>query len=167
MKFGLFFLLEKFSGASDSEVYQKSLEQVQAAEDMGYHSVWLAEHRFSPYGIMPDTTVFGAAVAAATKRIRIGTAVVVLPFHNPIRLAEQVAMLDVISNGRYEFGVGRGYQAKEYGGFGISMDESRSRFEEVLDICAGLWTQDNFSFQGKHGFAHKRRPAQIINGLHK
>ena len=150
MKFGLFFLLEKFAGMSDSEVYHNSLEQVAAAEELGYDYIWPAEHRFTPYGICPDTMVFSAAAAAITKRIRIGTAVVVLPFHNPIRLAEQVAMLDVISNGRYEFGVGRGYQAAEYRGFGISMDESRARFEEVLDICIGLWTQDHFSFEGKH-----------------
>ena len=150
MKFGLFFLLEKYESVSDTEVYSNALEQVAAAEELGYDSVWLAEHRFTPYGIMPDTTVFGAAVAATTKRLRIGTAVVVLPFFNPIRLAEQVAMLDVMSDGRYDFGVGRGYQAGEYRGFGISMDESRARFEEVLDICIGLWTQDHFSFEGKH-----------------
>lgn len=150
MKFGLFFLLEKPHGQSDSEVYRSSLEQIRAAEDLGYDYVWLAEHRFTHYGIMPDTTVFGAAAATITRRIRIGTAVVVLPFHNPIRLAEQIAMLDVISEGRYDFGVGRGYQAGEYRGFGIPMDESRSRFEEVLDICIGLWTHDRFSYEGNH-----------------
>src|SRR5437870_1017133 len=106
MRFGTFSLLEKPEGLDDRQVYLNSLEQVRATEDMGYDSVWPAEHRFTEYGIMPDTMVFAAHAAAITKRIRIGTAVVVLPFHNPIRLAEQVAMVDVMSGGRYMFGVG-------------------------------------------------------------
>ncbi len=150
MKFGLFYLLERPEDKTDAQIYQESLEQIRVAESLGYDSVWLAEHRFTAYGEMPDTLVFAASVAAVTERMRIGTAVVVLPFHNPIRLAEQVAMVDVLSNGRFDFGVGRGYQAGEYRGFGLSMDESRKRFEEVLDICVGLWTQDGFSFQGDH-----------------
>lgn len=149
MRFGTFFLLEKPANLTDVQVFRNALEQVQATEDMGYDSVWLAEHRFTEYGIMPDTMVFAAHVAATTRRIKIGTAVVVLPFHNPIRLAEQVAMVDVMSNGRYLFGVGRGYQAGEYRGFNIPMDQSKDRFHEVLDICRGLWTTDRFSYQGK------------------
>ena len=148
MKFGLFFLLERPTGKDDAQIYAESLEQIRVGEDLGFDSVWLAEHRFTAYGEMPDTMVFAAAAAAVTTRVRIGTAVVVLPFHNPIRLAEQVAMVDVLSGGRLDFGVGRGYQAGEYRGFNIPMDESRTRFEEVLDICVGLWTQDGFSFDG-------------------
>ncbi len=150
MKFGQFFLLEQFAGRSESEAYQDSLEQIQVADELGYHAAWLAEHRFSPYGIMPDTLLFGAAVAATTQRIRIGTAVVVLPFHHPILIAEQTAMLDVLSNGRFDFGAGRGYQAQEYRSFNIDMDESRERFEETLTIIKGLWATDNYSYQGKY-----------------
>jgi alkanesulfonate monooxygenase SsuD/methylene tetrahydromethanopterin reductase-like flavin-dependent oxidoreductase (luciferase family) len=149
MKFGQFFLLEKYPGRSDSEVYRDSLEQVQVADKLGYHTAWLAEHRFSQYGILPDCVVFGAAIAATTERIRIGQAVMVLPFHHPINLAEQIAMLDVMSNGRLDVGVGRGYQALEYSAFDMDMDESRARFEESLEIMKGLWTTDNFSYQGK------------------
>jgi alkanesulfonate monooxygenase SsuD/methylene tetrahydromethanopterin reductase-like flavin-dependent oxidoreductase (luciferase family) len=147
VKFGQFFLLEQFTGRTESEVYRDSLEQIQVADELGYHTAWLAEHRFSPYGIMPDTLLFGAAVAATTTRIRIGTAVVVLPFHHPILIAEQTAMLDVLSNGRFDFGVGRGYQAQEFRSFNIDMDESRERFEETLNIIQGLWATDNFSYQ--------------------
>ena len=150
MKFGLFYLLERPEGKPEAQIYRETLEQVRAAEELGFDSVWLAEHRFTRYGEMPDTMVFAAAIAASTERIRIGTAVVVLPFHNPIRLAEQVAMVDVLSGGRLDLGVGRGYQAGEYRGLGISMDESRSRFEEALDICAGLWTNETFSHDGRH-----------------
>jgi len=149
MKFGQFFLLEKYPGRSASEVYRDSLEQVQRADELGYHTAWLAEHRFSPYGILPDCIVFGAAIAATTERIRIGQAVMVLPFHHPINLAEQIAMLDVMSNGRVDLGVGRGYQAQEYRAFDMDMDESRARFEECLEIMKGLWTTDNFSYHGK------------------
>jgi len=150
VKFGQFFLLEQFAGRTDAEVYRDSLEQVQLADELGYHTAWLAEHRFSPYGILPDTLLFGGAVAATTQRIRIGTAVIVLPFHHPILLAEQIAMLDVMSNGRFDFGAGRGYQAQEYRSFDMDMDESRERFEETLEIIKGLWTTDNYSYKGKY-----------------
>ncbi len=149
MKFGQFFLLERYPGRTATEVYRDSLEQVQRADELGYHTAWLAEHHFSPYGILHDCMVFGAAIAATTERIRIGQAVIVLPFHHPINLAEQIAMLDVMSNGRVDLGVGRGYQALEYRAFDMDMDESRARFEECLEIMKGLWTTDHFSYQGK------------------
>lgn len=150
MKFGLFFLLEKPEGGDDAAVYANALEQIRVADELGYDYIWLAEHRFTRYGIAPDTLVLAAAAASVTKRIRIGTAVIVLPFHNPVLLAEQVAMVDVISGGRFDFGTGRGYQAGEFRGLGVPMDESRSRYEEVMDICVGLWTQDHFSYNGQH-----------------
>ena len=150
MKFGLFFLLEKMKDGTDAEVYRNSLEQIRIADELGYDYVWLAEHRFTRYGIAPDTLVLAAAAAAVTKNLRIGTAVIVLPFHNPILLAEQVAMVDQISGGRFDFGTGRGYQAGEFRGLNVPMDESRSRYEEVMDICIGLWTQDHFSYEGRH-----------------
>jgi len=150
MRFGLFFLLEKPENGNDAQVYADTMEQIKLADELGYDYIWLAEHRFTRYGIAPDVLVLAAAAASITKRVRIGTAVVVLPFHDPILLAEQVAMVDVISNGRFDFGAGRGYQAGEFKGLGIPMDESRSRFEEVMDICVGLWTNDRFSYEGKH-----------------
>lgn len=150
MRFGLFFLLEKPENGNDAEVYANTVEQIRLADELGYDYIWLAEHRFTRYGIAPDVLVLAAAAAAVTRRVRIGTAVIVLPFHNPILLAEQVAMVDVLSGGRFEFGAGRGYQAGEFKGLGIPMEESRSRFEEVMDICIGLWTNERFSYEGKH-----------------
>ncbi|MBI4639970.1 MAG: LLM class flavin-dependent oxidoreductase, partial [Candidatus Tectomicrobia bacterium] len=149
MKFGTFYLLEKPAGLSDQEVYRNSVEQCVVSDELGFDGVWLAEHRFTHYGILPDTLLFGAHIAALTKKVRIGTAVTVLPFHHPIRLAEQIAMIDVLSNGRFDWGIGRGYQAGEYAGFNISMDESRARFTEVLDIVIGLLTHDRFSYEGQ------------------
>ncbi len=150
MRFGLFFLLEKPADGSDVDVYGNTMEQIRLADELGYDYIWLAEHRFTRYGIAPDVLVLAGAAASVTRHVRIGTAVIVLPFHNPVLLAEQVAMVDVLSGGRFEFGAGRGYQAGEFRGLGIPMDESRSRFEEVMDICVGLWTQDRFTYHGKH-----------------
>ena len=150
MRFGLFFLLEKPEHGDDAGVYRNTIEQIRVADELGYDSIWLAEHRFTRYGIAPDTLVLAAAAATITQHVRIGTAVIVLPFHNPILLAEQVAMVDQLSGGRFDFGTGRGYQAGEFRGLGVPMDESRARYEEVMDICVGLWTQDHFSYHGRH-----------------
>lgn len=85
------------------------IEQAEAADDLGYEAIWLAEHHFTDYGILPSPAVLGAAIAERTTRLRIGTAVSVLPFHDPRRLAEDYATLDVISGGRLDFGIGRAY----------------------------------------------------------
>ena len=110
MKFALFILAswtEKAAGAQ-SRIYGEALEQIEYAEELGFDSVWIAEHHSSRYGIFPSLMPLVTYVAARTKTIRIGTGVSVLPFHNPILLAEESAMMDVLSNGRLEFGVGRG-----------------------------------------------------------
>jgi alkanesulfonate monooxygenase SsuD/methylene tetrahydromethanopterin reductase-like flavin-dependent oxidoreductase (luciferase family) len=118
------------------------------ADQLGFDSAWLAEHHFSRYGILGNPLMMGAALAETTKRIRIGTAVVVLPFHEPRRLAEDSAMLDVLSGGRLDLGVGRGYQPLEFAGFGIDAESSKQRYKEIVDMVHGLWTQDDFSYSG-------------------
>ena len=112
MKFGIFILGEKTPMLPGDEVYRRNLDQCRAADDMGYDTIWLGEHHFSPYGTIADPFVFGASVAAVTKHARIGTAVVIPAFMNPIRMAERVAMVDAISGGRFDLGLGRGYQQK-------------------------------------------------------
>jgi alkanesulfonate monooxygenase SsuD/methylene tetrahydromethanopterin reductase-like flavin-dependent oxidoreductase (luciferase family) len=149
MKFGTFHLFQKPPGWSDQDVFDAELEQITQAEALGFDGVWLAEHHFQWYGIATDLMVLAAWVAARTTRVRIGTAIVVLPFHNPVRLAEQASTIDLISGGRLDFGVGRGYQSAEYAGFGISMDESKARFAENMDILLKAWTEDTFSYDGK------------------
>ena len=123
---------------------------IQGADEMGYGSVWLAEHHFSEYGVMPSISVMAAALAVQTKRIRIGTGVVVIPLHNPIRVAEEFAMVDLMSDGRLEFGVGRGYQPSEFAGFDIDMETSRERFDEYLDVVLKLWPGKEVTFKGKY-----------------
>ena len=119
MKFALFILASwtERDSAAQSRIYGEALEQVQYAEELGFDSVWIAEHHSSRYGIFPSLMLIVSYIAAQTKLIRIGTGVSVLPFHNPIFLAEEGAMLDLLSQGRLEFGVGRGSADYEYGTF--------------------------------------------------
>jgi alkanesulfonate monooxygenase SsuD/methylene tetrahydromethanopterin reductase-like flavin-dependent oxidoreductase (luciferase family) len=151
MKFALFILaswLEKDTSAQ-SRIYDEALEQVEYAEELGFDSVWVAEHHSSRYGIFPSLMPILTYMAARTKKIRIGAGVSVLPFHNPIRLAEEAAMLDVLSKGRLDFGVGRGSADYEYGNFKVDFDSRDERTREALDIILGLWTTREFSYDGK------------------
>ncbi len=165
MKFGTFHLFQKPPGWSDSDVFQTELAQIEQAEELGFDAVWLAEHHFQWYGIATDLMVLAAWAAARTRRVRIGTAIVVLPFHNPVRLAEQVATVDIISGGRLDLGVGRGYQAAEYDGFGVSMDESKARFSECLEVLLKAWTEESFSYEGR--FTQAKELAVLPKPLQK
>ena len=149
MKLGAFFLFEKPSPKTGEQVFREVLEQVRWAEELDYDEVWLAQHHFSEYGIASALPVVAAAVARETRRIRIGTAVSILPFQHPIHLAEDWAAVDVLSGGRLDFGVGRGYQPGEFAGFGVPMEEATQRFDESLDIIRLAWTRDRFSYEGK------------------
>jgi alkanesulfonate monooxygenase SsuD/methylene tetrahydromethanopterin reductase-like flavin-dependent oxidoreductase (luciferase family) len=151
LKFGVFFVAETPDG-DYRRAYSEMLDQIEYAEYLGFDTVWLAEHHGSSYGSMPSPQVMAAAIAERTRYLRIGIAVSILPFDNPVRVAEDYAMVDVISNGRLDFGVGRGYQPREFGMLGLerSQSESRALFEESLDIVLGLWTEDRFTYRGKH-----------------
>jgi alkanesulfonate monooxygenase SsuD/methylene tetrahydromethanopterin reductase-like flavin-dependent oxidoreductase (luciferase family) len=150
MKFGLFFINERPPWLSDEVVVQQSLEQCKAADEMGYQALWLGEHHFAPYGTMADTMVFAGAVSQITARIPIGTAVVVPTFQHPVRVAEQVAMLDLMTQGRFWLGVGRGYQQREFNGFGIPQSESKARFRESVTIIDGLLNNHSFTYDGDY-----------------
>ena len=150
MKFGVFFLLEQPEWTTQARVYADVLAQAEYADALGYDSVWLAEHHFSEYGICPSMAVLMGALAERTRRVRLGTAVTILPFNHPLRTAEEWAMVHQLSEGRLDFGVSRGYQPGEFGGFDIPMDESRERFEEALAIIKQAWTQDRVNFEGAH-----------------
>ena len=150
LRFGLLHLFESAQNKTEKQFFAENVELIEYADQVGLDEVWLAEHHFTEYGVMPSTQVLGAFAAARTQRIRIGSAVAVLPFHNPVRLAEEFAFLDVLSDGRLDFGVGRGYQPGEFEGYGIPFDESRSRFDESLAIIRQAWTQDTVNFEGKH-----------------
>lgn len=148
MEFGIFFVLESPDG-DYKRAYDEMLGQVEYAEELGFDTVWLAEHHSSAYGSIPNPAIAMAAIAERTKKIKIGSLISVLPLGNPIRIAEDYAMADIISGGRLQFGVGRGYQPSEFRQLGVSMEDTRERFKEELEIITGLWTQDNFSYEGK------------------
>jgi len=150
MKFGMLHLFESPMGRSEHQVMKEQLDLMRSAEDLGFDSIWPAEHHFSEYGYCASPALSLAAIASMTKRIRLGTGIVILPFHHPIRVAEEYAMLDLMSDGRLDFGVGRGYQPLEFKGFQIDQAKSRGIFNESLEIIMQAWTQDRVNFKGVH-----------------
>ncbi len=133
-------------------VYERAFDRVHVMEQTGYDAVWLAEHHFSTYSVCPSIHLMGTHIAARTKRLRIGTAVSLTPFYHPLRLAEEVALLDVLSDGRVNWGAGRGFDAKEYATFGVERDESYPKFREHVDVVLKAWTSDRLTYHGE--FCH-------------
>ena len=152
MKIGMLHLFENPVGRTEHEIIKEQMELMYEAEVLGFDSVWPAEHHFSEYGYCASPQVSLAAVAARTKRIRLGTGVVVLPFHNPVRVAEDFAFLDLMSDGRVDLGVGRGYQPMEYQGFGMAdkQADSRAIFDEAINLVRQCWTQERVTFKGTY-----------------
>ena len=151
MKFGVFYQLPCAADQSPAQRYQDTIAQVQLADQLGFHAAWLAElhfnHRFS---IMPAPLMIGSAIAQTTSRIRIGTAVHLVPLHQPIRLAEEAAALDVLSSGRSIFGIGRGAIPAHFQGYRVDQEEARERFTEGLEMVLGMWANDNYHYEGKY-----------------
>ncbi len=148
MKFGLIHQTALPPGKSEAAAIAGAVEQICCAEELGYDGSWLTEHHFSPYGMGAVDSILSFA-AARTKRIRLGASVWVTPVHHPIRLAENVATLDVLSGGRVNFGVGRGYGPTELRGFGSSPQEAKAMHDEAVDIVLKAWTQDEVSYEGR------------------
>ena len=132
---------------TEHQIVKEQLNLMRAAEDYGFDSIWPAEHHFSEYGYCASPVVTLANIAAVTKRIRLGTGIVVLPFHNPLRVAEDYAMLDLMSDGRLEFGAGRGYEPIEYKGFQVDQTKSRGIFNEAMEVILQAWTQERVNFK--------------------
>ncbi|GAA0384263.1 luciferase [Acrocarpospora corrugata] len=149
MKFSTFHLFHRFDGQNFKDVYDYHLELIELAEELGFHGVRLAEHHFRDYGVAPNLFTMLAHAAARTERIRLGTGIVVLPLHNPIHVAEEAALVDVLSGGRLDLGIGRGYQSFEFEGFGVDLAEARDRFNESLEVILGLWGNETFQHEGK------------------
>ena len=151
MDFGLFVEFPCRDGVSQAQVFNESFALVDAAEEVGTETVWLAEYHFDPNrSVLSAPITVASAVAARTKRIKVGLAVHVLPLRNPVRIAEEVATLDHISGGRLEFGIGRSAFPSVYLGYGMDYNESRDRFQECLDVILKAWTMDRFSYEGEY-----------------
>jgi len=116
----------------------------------GYDAVWLAEHHFSSFSVCPSVHMMGTMAAARTTRLRIGMAVSLAPFYNPLRLAEEVALLDVLSGGRVNWGAGRGFAPSEFNAFGVPVEESADRFREAVEIVLKALSEERFSYHGAH-----------------
>ena len=152
MKFGLFGGPRSREGVEDGYRlgYMPYLEGVIEAEALGYYSNFLVEHHFSGMGQVSASLNILSWLAARTSTIRLGSAVVVMPWHNPVLVAEQAATLDLLSNGRFDFGVGKGYRYIEFHGFCIPPSEATERFEEAMALIRKAWTTEGrFSFEGR------------------
>ncbi len=145
-------------------VYARALERIEIMDRTGYDAVWLAEHHFSSFSVCPSVHMVGVLAAARTRRLRIGTGVSLAPFYHPLRLAEEVALLDLLSGGRVNWGAGRGFARIEFEAFGVPPDESTSRFRETVQIVLKAWTEERLSFAGEHfrfdGIEVLPKPAQ-------
>jgi len=152
MRFGLFggARTKRSVGLGDSHGYKDFIDYVQEAERLGFAHMFMVEHHFTGQGQVSASMTLLSYLAAKTERIRLGTAVVVLPWHNPVLIAEQAATLDLLSGGRFDFGVGKGYRASEFSGFCIPPEEATERFDEAIEVIRKAWTsEDRFSHHGK------------------
>jgi natural product biosynthesis luciferase-like monooxygenase protein len=151
MKFGVLHFFEHAAGGkSERQIVREQLDSMRAAEQMGFDSIWAPEHHFTEYGFCASPMVTLAAIASVTSRIRLGSGVVVLPFNDPVRVAEEGAMIDLISDGRLDLGVGRGFQPIEYRGFAADQTKSREIFDEALQVIVQAWTSGEAGFKGAH-----------------
>ena len=152
MKFGLWYDLRNpvGSGRRLPDLYRDTLDQIVLAEQLGYDDIWLSEHHFIDDGYLPSLLPFAAAVAARTTRVTIGTNIVLMPFHHPIRLAEDCAVVDNLSDGRFLFGPAVGYRLEEFAGFGVERRYRGSITEEAVEVMVKCWTEEEFSYHGQH-----------------
>src|SRR5882724_5213710 len=131
-------------------VYERALQRIEVMDRTGYDAVWLAEHHFHSFSVCPSVHVMGTHVAARTRRLRIGTAVSLAALYHPLRLAEEVALLDVLSGGRVNWGAGRGFAHSEFNAFGVPPEQSAERFREAVEIVLKAWTEERFTYKGAH-----------------
>jgi len=149
MKLGVFFQAPEADGQSHAERYTEMFELIALAEELGFDVAWLAELHFGgAFSLLANPLMMVPVIAQRTKRIRIGTAVTLLPLQHPLSCAEQAATADVLSGGRLEFGVGRGSIPSQFHGFKIDVAENRARFDEALEIIRLAWTSERFSYRG-------------------
>jgi alkanesulfonate monooxygenase SsuD/methylene tetrahydromethanopterin reductase-like flavin-dependent oxidoreductase (luciferase family) len=148
MDIGTFLLMQSPSARSSQEIYARGVELAQAAESLGFRNVWLGEHHFSTYGYLSRPVQLATYIAAKTTRLRVGTAVIVVPLHNPLVVAEEIATLDLLSGGRADIGFGRGYQHYEFARFGMELEAGRKRWDESIDIIMKAFEGKPFTHQG-------------------
>ena len=150
MHFGTFLLMQSPSACPSDVIYGRAVEQAQAAEELGFRNVWIAEHHFSTYGYVGGPLQLATYLAARTKTLRVGTAVIVVPLHHPLIMAEEIATLDQLAGGRLDVGLGRGYQQYEFERLGLDLDSARQRWDEAVDIIMAGLRGKPFTYSGAH-----------------
>ncbi len=131
-------------------VYERALQRIEIMDRGGYDAVWITEHHFNDYSVCPSIPVMGAYAAARTKTLHIATGVTLAAFYHPLRLAEEVALLDILSGGRVYWGAGRGFDPKEFRTFGMTPEESYPRFREAVEIVLSAWRNQRVTYHGKY-----------------
>ena len=149
MQFGTFLLLQSPSAQPSETLYARGTEIAQAADELGFDSIWCAEHHFSTYGYLSRPLMYAVHLANQTKRIRVGTMVIVLPLHHPLVVAEEIATADLLSGGRLDIGLGRGYQNYEFARLEQDLGQSRERWDESVDVLLKAFEGKPFSHEGK------------------
>lgn len=151
MEYGLFYQLPLWPDQDSARRHEETLAQIELGEALGFDVAWLAElHFIARYSVMPAPSLLVAAVAQRTSRIRLGIGVNLLPLHDPIRAAETGAVLDILTGGRLEYGVGRGAIPQQFDGFGVDADERNDRFDEALTVVLCAWEPGPFSYSGRY-----------------
>lgn len=158
MRFGIWSPTNPRDGVSMVELYRQQIEEVVVAEEGGFDHYWFYEHHVSPSGPMPSPNLMIAAAGEHTTRIRLGTMVNILPYRNPLIAAEEAAMLDNLTNGRLDWGVGRGLKPIEFDAFCVSQARSREAFLEHVEVLRRCWADENFEFRGQHFQVNKQSP---------
>jgi len=158
MQFGLFggARTKRSVGIEDSQGYESFIDYVIEADRLGFKQLFMVEHHFTGQGQVSASMTVLAYLAARTQHIRLGTAVVVLPWHNPALIAEQAATLDLLSGGRVDFGVGKGYRQAEFDGFCIPIAEATERFDEAMEVIRKAWTTPHDANGGRFSHHGKR-----------
>jgi alkanesulfonate monooxygenase SsuD/methylene tetrahydromethanopterin reductase-like flavin-dependent oxidoreductase (luciferase family) len=153
MQFDLFYELSMppFTGRSEQQVYEDALSEIVLADSLGFGRAWMVEHHFmGGYSHSSQPDLFLAAASQRTKQIRLGLGIIPLPLHHPVHVAERIATLDILSGGRVDVGIGRGFSPREYGAFNVDMAESRSLTQESLDILRLAFSRQPVTYHGKH-----------------
>ncbi len=131
-------------------VYERAMQRIEMMDRTGYDAVWLAEHHFTTYSVCPSVHMMGVYVASRTQHLRIGTGISLAALYHPLRLAEEVAFLDVLTGGRVNWGAGRGFDPAEFTAFGVPAEESAARFREAVEIVLASWTNDRLHWSGRY-----------------
>jgi alkanesulfonate monooxygenase SsuD/methylene tetrahydromethanopterin reductase-like flavin-dependent oxidoreductase (luciferase family) len=164
MEFSLFTVFDNYKEKFDrtpEQLLNEVTEQTVVADELGFDATWFAEHHFAEYGILTSPQMYLAVLAQKTKNIRLGTAIVTLPFKNPIQVAEDYALLDVLSNGRLNFGLGSGYLPHEFAGFNVEGKDKALRFNDALAVIEKAWKGEKFSHEGDY-YQYKDIQLQVL-----